>query len=170
MAPLVEPLAPARYKIQFTASAELRDKLQRLQKLMGVGSDGLTSVIEQAVTEKLERLNSKRFGMTRAPRKEAAAPEADSRSRHVPAALRRAVYTRDGGRCRYTDTQGRRCPERHRLEYHHRYPYGFGGDHSLRNVCLMCPAHNRYEAERDYGRAAMSRHRSSGGVAKSGTA
>jgi hypothetical protein len=31
---VVEPLAPARYRVQFTASAELRDKLERLQALM----------------------------------------------------------------------------------------------------------------------------------------
>ncbi len=31
---VIEPLAPARYKIQFTASAELRDKLERLRGLM----------------------------------------------------------------------------------------------------------------------------------------
>ena len=30
----VAPLAPARYKVQFTASAELHDKLQRLQALI----------------------------------------------------------------------------------------------------------------------------------------
>jgi hypothetical protein len=30
----VEPLSPARYKVQFTASAELQDKLERLQALM----------------------------------------------------------------------------------------------------------------------------------------
>ena len=30
----VQPLAPARYKVQFTASAELRGKLERLQGLM----------------------------------------------------------------------------------------------------------------------------------------
>ena len=32
--PVVEPLAPARYKVAFTASAELREKLERLQALM----------------------------------------------------------------------------------------------------------------------------------------
>ena len=31
---VVEPLAPARYKVQFTASAELHDKLERLRALM----------------------------------------------------------------------------------------------------------------------------------------
>ena len=46
--PVVEPLAPARYKVQFTASAELHDKLQRLAALMP-GVD-LTSMIEASVT------------------------------------------------------------------------------------------------------------------------
>jgi hypothetical protein len=30
----IEPLAPARYKVQFTASAQLREKLERLRTLM----------------------------------------------------------------------------------------------------------------------------------------
>jgi hypothetical protein len=52
----VEPLAPLRYKVQFTASAELRDKLQRLQALMraSVPDGDLAAVIDAAVTEKLE--------------------------------------------------------------------------------------------------------------------
>src|SRR6185295_4965801 len=32
---VVQPLSPGRYKVQFTASAELRHKLERLQALMG---------------------------------------------------------------------------------------------------------------------------------------
>ena len=31
---VVKPLAPARYKVEFTASAELRDKLERLRSLI----------------------------------------------------------------------------------------------------------------------------------------
>jgi len=40
----VEPLAPSRYKIQFTASAELHDKIERLAALMP-GAD-LVSIME----------------------------------------------------------------------------------------------------------------------------
>ena len=67
----VRPLAPERYKVQFTASAELRDKLTRLQALMhaSVPDGDLAAIIEQAVTEKLERLEAKRFGKTKKPRK-----------------------------------------------------------------------------------------------------
>ncbi len=55
----VEPLAPSRYKIQFTADAELHEKLRRLCAL--TGSADLAAVIDQAVTEKLERLEARRF-------------------------------------------------------------------------------------------------------------
>ena len=83
------------------------------------------------------------------------------RTRHIPAAVRRAVYERDGGRCAYVDGQGRRCPARDRLEYHHRHPFGHGGRHSVDGISLLCQAHNLHLAEVDYGREAMRRHRRS---------
>jgi hypothetical protein len=148
----VEPLAPARYKVQFTASAELRDKLERLQALMrsSVPDGDLAALIDIAVTEKLQRLEARRFARTEAPRKTLRETDTSPASRHVPAAVRRAVHDRDGGRCVYVDPQGRRCPAREYLELHHRRPYGHGGDHSPENLCLMCRAHNSYLAEVDY--------------------
>lgn len=71
------------------------------------------------------------------------------------------MYERDGGRCAYVDGQGRRCPARDRLEYHHRHPFGHGGRHSVDGISLMCRTHNLYLAEIDYGREAMVRHRRS---------
>ncbi len=161
----VQPLSPGRYKVQFTASAEFYRKLERLQALMGSkGLNGdLAAVIEQAVTEKLERLEARRFGRTKAPRKgRAETPETQKNSspssRHIPAAVRSAVRERDGDRCRYVDEQGRRCKERARLEFHHQHPFGLGGDHSGDNVRMMCRSHNAYLAECDYGREAVARH------------
>ena len=159
----LEPLAPARYRVQFTASAELRDKLERLQTLMrsSVPDGDLAVIIEQAVTEKLERLESRRFAQAKAPRKALATTDTSPKARRIPAAVRRAVYERDGGRCRYVDEQGRRCTARDGLEFHHRHPFGQGGDHSVENVSLLCRVHNRHLAEADYGRTAMAVHRRS---------
>jgi 5-methylcytosine-specific restriction endonuclease McrA len=167
--PTVQPLAPGRYKVQFTASAELRDKLERLRALMrsSVPDGDLAAIIDEAVTEKLERLEGRRFARTRAPRKEISDREKAPSSRHIPAAVRRAVYERDGGRCRYVDAQGRRCTARNRLEFHHRHPFGHGGDHSVDNVSLACRAHNNHLAEIDYGREAMAGHRCSKAVSPS---
>ena len=158
---LVQPLSPSRYKVQFTASAELHDKLERLRAWVGSGGpDDLAAVIEQAVTEKLQRLES-HFARTNASRKVLAKPVANlsPSSRHIPAAVQRAVRARDGNRCCYVDDQGRRCPARNRLQFHHRHPFGLGGDHGIDNIRLMCPAHNAYLADCDYGREAMARRR-----------
>ena len=156
----VEVLAPARYKVQFTANAELHDKLERLRALMRskVPDGDLAAIIAEAVTEKLERLEARRFGSTKAPRKTVEESELSGSSRHVPAAVRRVATKRDASRCRYVDAQGRRCTERHRLEFHHRYPFGLGVDHSPGNVVLMCRAHNRLLAEHDYGAEKVARH------------
>jgi hypothetical protein len=160
----VEPLSPGRYRIQFTASADLRDKLERLTALMrsSVPDGDLGAIIEQAVTEKLERLEARRFAKTNAPRKSLCDSDTSPSSRHIPAAVRRIVHERDGGRCRYVDGQGRRCTARGFLEFHHRHPFGHGGDHSPDGISLLCKAHNRYLADIDYGRKPMAQHRSAG--------
>jgi len=156
----MEVLAPARYKVQFTASAELHDKLERLRALMRskVPDGDLAAIIAEAVTEKLERLEARRFGSSRAPRKTVADSDLSGSSRRIPAAVRRAVRKRDGSRCRFVDAQGRHGPERHRLEFHHRRPFALGGDHRPDNVVLMCRAHNRLLAEHDYGAEQVARH------------
>jgi 5-methylcytosine-specific restriction endonuclease McrA len=168
---VVEPLAPSRYKVQFTASAELRGKLERLQALLRteLPDADLGAVIDRAVTQMLQRFEARRYAQTRAPRTAAAGaiasasatsrPHIPALARHVPAAVRRAVFERDGGRCRYRDGTGRRCTEHHRLEYHHVRPFAMGGDHTIDNVRLICRSHNLYLAEHDYGLWAMAVYR-----------
>jgi hypothetical protein len=139
---IVVPLSPTRYQVQFTASAELRDKLERLSALMRseVPDGDLAMIIERAVSESLERREAKRYAHTRAPRKGLAETDTSPVSRHIPAAVRRAVRERDGDRCHYVDEQGRRCSAKDRLEFHHLHPFGMGGDHSPGNIRLLCRA------------------------------
>jgi hypothetical protein len=148
---VLQPLAPARYKVQFTASDALRDKIERLERLMP-GAD-LAAVIDRAVTETLQRLEARRFAATRTPRKSLTEASVAPGSRYIPAPTRRAVHDRDGGRCAYRDAAGRRCTATGALEFHHRHPFGLGGGHDPGNLALLCRAHNLYLAEQDYGRA-----------------
>jgi hypothetical protein len=168
--PVVRPIAPGRYKVQFTASADLYEKLGRLRALMRsqVPDGDLGAIIEAAVTEKLGRLEARRSGATARPRKGLSTTDTSPSSRRIPAAVRRAVHERDGGRCRYVDASGRRCGERHHLQYHHVHPFGLGGGHRPDNVRLMCAQHNAYLAAHDYGREAMTRFRRSRGAATRG--
>ena len=158
----VEPLAPKRYLVQFTASAEFHEKLQRLTALMRtVIPDGeLALILEQAVSEKLERLEARRFGRTGRPRKTIEQCDTSpSTSRCIPAPVRRGVDGRDDRRCRFVDAQGRRCQARARLELHHDRAHARGGDRSMENIQLMCRTHNLYLAEQEFGKAHMARYR-----------
>jgi hypothetical protein len=158
---VLQPLAHARYRVQFTASEALRDKLERLQALLP--GTHLATLVEQAVTEKLERLEARRFGRTKAPRRVLAEADTSGGPRSIPAPVRRAVYERAGGRCAFVDASGRRCGARRRLEFHHRHPHGHGGDRTPDNISLLCKSHNLYLAEIDYGQAAIAQHRRGSG-------
>jgi hypothetical protein len=80
--------------------------------------------------------------------------------------VRRLVHTREGGRCAYRDKDELRCARRHDLEFHHKHPFGRGGDHSPANLTLMCRAHNTLLAEQDYGEDVMARFRSAASHAR----
>ena len=138
-------------------SEEFHDKIERLSALMP-GAD-LVSMMEVAVTEKLERLEAKRLGKVKNPRK--GLDEADTAPgvRGISAPVKRNARERDGTQCSFVSVDGRRCLERHNLEFHHDDPYGFGGDRSAKNVRLLCRVHNRYMAEKDYGKEKMDQYR-----------
>jgi len=59
----VEPLSPGRYRVQFTASAALRDKLERLTALMrfSVPDGDLAAII--VVEDPLEGLGGVHSGL-----------------------------------------------------------------------------------------------------------
>jgi hypothetical protein len=160
--PAVEPLAPGRYKVQFTASAALCEKLERLKELMrsSVPDGDLARVLEAAVTEALERREARRFAKTKAPRKTLANTDtAASTSRYIPAPVRRISHASDEGRCCFVAPNGRRCGSYRRLEFHHLVPWARRGDRSPGNIRLMCRTHNSYLAAKDYGEAVMARFR-----------
>ena len=72
-----------------------------------------------------------------------AKPRATGRA--IPAAVRRQVWQRDGGRCSYLDRRtGRRCNSRHLIEIDHVVPYAQGGGADPGNLRLLCHAHHRH--------------------------
>lgn len=154
------PLAPDRYRIQFTADASFCSKLDRLKDLLctSVPSGDVAAIIDRAVTELVGRLEARRFGLTSKPRVEGPESSRDT-SRYIPMDVRREVFARDAGRCRFVGPGGERCPARRRLEFHHVEPFARGGRTTVANVQLMCRTHNAYLAERDFGAAHMDRFR-----------
>ena len=75
------------------------------------------------------------------------------RRRHIPAAVRRHIWQRDGGRCCYRDpVSGRRCTSSHLLQIDHLLPVAEGGGPEPSNLALRCFAHHRMR--HGYGPAA----------------
>ena len=75
------------------------------------------------------------------------------RRRHIPAAVRRHIWQRDGGRCCYRDPlTGRRCTSAHLLQIDHLLPVAEGGGPEPSNLALRCFAHHRMR--HGYGPAA----------------
>lgn len=149
----VAPLAPERYRIQLTVSRETHDKFRRAQALLGhaLPSGDAAEIIDRALTLLVESLERKRLGETSRPR--GSRPTADG-SRHIPAAVRRAVWRRDDGRCAFVGASGR-CRETAFLEFHHMEPYAAGGAATGANIELRCRAHTAYEARLFFGESVV---------------
>ena len=165
----IEPLSPDRYKVQITASAELRGKLERATDLMRHRnpSGDLAVVIERAIDALLESLEKETRGKSTRP----TTPEASrpAKSGHITRAVRRDVFARDGAQCTFADAEGRRCPSRGFLEVDHRHPRALGGSGEASNLRIFCRPHNRLHAEEVFGRAHVeqrvhSRQRKSNGT------
>ena len=147
---LVAALAPERYEVRVTVSAEAREDLREAQDLLrhALPSGDPAQIIERALKLLVQQLRRKKFAVTDHPR---ASRGTAAGSRDVAAKVRRAVGSRDDGRCTFVGKGGRRCNERAFVEFHHDEPYGIGGEGTVANIKLLCRAHNAFEAERFYG-------------------
>ena len=134
----IKPLAPERYKVQCTVPRETYEKLRRVQDLLRhtIPDGDLPAILDRALTLLLANLARTKFAATDRPRRgHTRAP----RSRHIPAAVKRDVWTREGGRCAFQGEQGR-CGETGFLEFHHVVPNMDGGETSAGNLELRCRA------------------------------
>ena len=160
--PIVRASAPQRYRVQLTIGEETHEKLRRLQALLRreIPDGDPAAILDRALSLLLERVERTKLGARLASAirpgtdttKEKTPPAPSGRrSRHVPRAVRRAVWNRDGGQCAFVSEAGRRCPERTFLELHHIRPYARQGPATVENIGLRCRWHNQYEAELSFG-------------------
>jgi hypothetical protein len=154
---VVAPLAPARYRVQFTMGEETNQKLRRVQDLLRreIPDGDPGAIFDRALTLLLADIGRKKLAETSKPLS-AVAPAATSTSRVVPASVRRDVWVRDAGRCAFVATNGRRCAERAFLELHHRDPFALGGRATVANIALRCARHHALETERAFGPRVVS--------------
>ena len=140
---MVAPIAPRRYLLKVTVDQATHDKLQRVRALMRhVVPDGdLAAILDRALTLLLREAERTKWAATARPRPSRAS---STRSRYVPASVRRAVWVRDAGRCAFVGPEGR-CGESGFVEFHHIVPFSTGGKTDEGNLELRCRAHNQHE-------------------------
>jgi hypothetical protein len=155
---LVAPLAPERYLLRVTISGDAHRQLERARSLLrhSIPDGDPAMIVERALATLVEHLEKKKAALTRRTRQ--TRPGRTPRSRRIPAAVRRAVWRRDEGRCAFVGSRGR-CRETGFLEFHHVRPFAVGGQATVDNLELRCRSHNAHEA-RAYFEAATPSGRS----------
>jgi hypothetical protein len=146
------PLSPQRYKLQLTISRETLDKLRRAKDMLGhtvpVGDDD--AILNRALTVLIDKLAREKFAQTDEPRP---GRPRHPRARKASAAVRRIVWKRDGGRCKYISPDGHRCEETRRIQTHHLDPWVLAGDADSPDAYeLRCQQHNDYEGRLYFGK------------------
>jgi hypothetical protein len=76
----------------------------------------------------------------------------------IPAAVKRAVWARDGGRCSWLLDGGGVCASTNRLELDHLVPWAMGGEATVANLRLTCARHNRLAARQAFGSRCVERY------------
>ncbi|MCC6668381.1 MAG: HNH endonuclease, partial [Polyangiaceae bacterium] len=145
----LEPLSPVRVRVEFTAQAAFRDKLEQAQALLShkVPSGDLATLLELGLDLLIAEETKRRSGAGK-PRKRR---ETKPGSRHVPVEVQRAVRERDGDQCTFTDAEGRRCSEKRFLTIEHIEPFAKGGPTTADNCSMLCAAHNAHQARQVFG-------------------
>jgi hypothetical protein len=145
-------LAPDRYRVTFTADEETCEMLEFARDLLrhALPNGEPAEIVKRSLRVLIEQLVKQKYAVTARPR---TGRERADDVREPSAEVRRAVFIRDRGQCKFVGAEGRRCGERSFVEFHHVIPYAAGGKPTVGNIELRCRAHNGYEAELFYGTA-----------------
>jgi hypothetical protein len=155
----IEPLAPDRFGVQVTLGARTLDKLRRAQELLShqIPSGDVAAVLDRALDALIHKLERTKLAATEMPRLNKRRP--NTNPRYIPAEVKRAVRERDGDRCTYVGTDGRRCEERRFLEFDHVLEVARGGQPTVEGLRLRCRPHNQFTAEQTFGAVFMRQKR-----------
>ena len=154
------PLSPDRYKYAVTVGGETLEKIRLAKDMLGhaVPSGDDAAILDRAFTALLAELAKKKFAGApkvgpRQPVRQETKPLDSMKTvtRTVPAAVKRAVWVRDLGRCAFVGDGGHRCDARRFVEFHHVDPYALGGEATVDGIELRCRRHNDYEGRLYFG-------------------
>jgi len=143
------PLTLNLQRLHMTVSKQFIEKLDAARKGQGHAQPGASAekVIEAALDLLLAH-QAKRRAEVKRPQQN---PRPAKNPGHVTAAVKRAVWSRDQGKCTWPlDSEGT-CGSTLRLEINHVVPRGKGGASTVDGCRLLCAAHDQLAARQVYG-------------------
>jgi hypothetical protein len=137
----VRPLSAKRSMFVFAGDQELLDLFESLRdRLRHKYPEGK---LEDIVREAFKELK-KKVDPAREPERKFSPKPAAKHTRSIPSQVRRLIWQRDRGECRYTSPSGKRCGSRRFLQMDHVVPWSLGGSsQDPSNLVLLCRAHNQ---------------------------
>jgi hypothetical protein len=173
----VEPLTADLRRLHITVSRQFLVELESAKDGLShaIPNATIEQVLQAAVRLLLER-QAKARGQVKRPRAipnqspQEAAPPLELISTEpppprrpgpreaIPAAVRRAVWERDQGRCTWPLDGGGCCGSTHRLELDHIKPWARDGEPSVANLRVVCASHNALAARQAFGARWMVRY------------
>ncbi len=157
--PAMKSSAPVMNRVSFNADERVVEKLERLQKILGV--ETLAEVCDRAADLLLDRVDKVRRVEKRQQRAKARAVSARKPTtaktpliepRKPGRALADRVFADSGMRCTFVSKDGVRCTETRYLTIDHVRPYALGGKSTdPANLRCYCAAHNLYAGRQSFG-------------------
>ncbi len=149
-----EPLTAELRRFHTTVSKRFLAKLAAARDALSHSHPGAdTETVLEAALDLLLAANDEKKGLVKKPRAAPARPSASPR--HIPAEVKRAVWTRDGKCCRWPLASGGVCGSTTRLELDHIVPVARGGASTVANLRVTCRFHNQRAARLAFGDAWM---------------
>jgi hypothetical protein len=145
----VEPLTPELRRLHMTVSKTFLEKLEAARKGQGHAQPGASAEkVLEAALDLLLAQQAKRRAEVKTPQQN---PRPARNPAHIPAAVKRAVWARDEGRCQFPLDSGGVCGSTLCLEIDHVRPLACGGQSTVANCRLACRFHNQLAARQVYG-------------------
>jgi hypothetical protein len=145
-----KPLTAELSRLHVTVSRRFLEKLEAARAALSHGQlDASAASILEAGLDLILKRHGGRRGLVERPRAKSAA--AASATAGIPAAVKREVWKRDGGRCQWPLDSGGTCQSPLRVEYDHILPRAMGGSSTPGNLRLLCRFHNDLAARRAFG-------------------
>ena len=161
-----EPLTADLRRLHVTVSKRFLEKLDGARDALSHSYPGadVAAILEAGLDLLIERA-AKRKGICTKPKaaKPLAPAAGETDSDHIPAAVKREVWIRDGGCCQWSLDGGGICGSTHRLQFDHIVPRARGGKSTVANVRVLCQPCNLLAARQHFGDAWMDRFAREGG-------